>query len=125
MKSQLSTVERQLDEKVYEVTQHVSQLSELEDQLQQVSSALDSCRKQLQQEQASAASTKAANESIKQLHAQQCQDLQQQIDTVSYSSHVALLNIIFSLSVLIIYASYNDIQQYPSKFFSFSRNGRI
>ena len=72
---------------MYEVTQHVAQLSEVEEQLQQQSAAVEAAKVQLQQEKAAAAKSGAAVGSMKQLHAQQCQDLQAQIDIVSKTMH--------------------------------------
>ena len=70
----------------------MSQLTDVEEQLHGQAVAVDAAKAQLQQEKAAAARSSTAATSMKQLHTQQCQELQMQIDMVRNYAPVPLVN---------------------------------
>ncbi len=80
--SQIASLERQLDDKVCEVTEHVSKVTELEEELTLKVSHLQKVRCQLDERGRNVMQHDAMLDKMRQLHSEQCQEMENQIDMV-------------------------------------------
>ena len=90
--SQISSLERQLDDKVCEVTEQVSQVTELEEEVAVKTVQLNKLRAELEEKTRELVSGQSTVDRVKAVHAEQCTELEKQIELVS-SSNVMLIYI--------------------------------
>lgn len=79
----MSALERQLDDKVCEVTEQVSHVTELEEELAVKTVQLSKWRAELEEKTKELVSGQSTVDRVKAIHAEQCAELEKQIELVS------------------------------------------
>ena len=78
----MSALERQLDEKVCEVTEQVSHVTELEEEVAVKTVQLGKLRSELEEKTRELVSGQSTVDRVKTIHGEQCAELEKQIELV-------------------------------------------
>ena len=79
----MSALERQLDDKLCEVTEQVSHVTELEEEVAVKTVQLSKLRAELEAKTQELVSGQSIVDKVKAIHAEQCSELEKQIELVS------------------------------------------
>ena len=80
--SQISSLDRQLDEKVCEVTEQVSKVAELEEDVTQKTTQLQKLRSEVEQKGRAVTQCKAKADKLRNVHREQMQEMEGHIEMV-------------------------------------------
>jgi hypothetical protein len=76
-------MDRQLDEKVHDFTEHINKLDIVEDELNKKTGQLNSLKGQMDEKNRDVIEAKSMASKMKQIHLEQCQEYEKQIEIVS------------------------------------------